>query len=422
VLVYGSVDSAVISSLDSSGVAYGQIETGDKYSDNVALLEKYYESYDSQGQITFTDGTFLEPSITEGTFPVMFVSHTIPPGSEDYLASLVDEGKVSVGVLVKGDYTSSVYNLMKTINENYEEKMLSVFVKMGQSSSAGGQMQALDSYPLPSVVLQIELSDVQYNTAKEEVELILKNTGTIATYATSTIRVYSGDELVATVGDEEPVLLGKGETKGTSYPLTVDSAGDLSANVTVYYSSSKLAFENALTAYVDIGAVDFLDSSSLEIATALYSPSTDSVSIKFSNPGSEEVYFEAEVSYTTDSTSATMGAPGIKTLAPGQSTVVPISGLLISGEELDSLEMEATARYGGREEFLINTVSAPVQISAEEEEAAEEEGGDLTIPLLVVVLIVVVVAAYFLLGKKGATPVPAAPAPKSVPPPKRKRK
>ncbi|MBN2122415.1 hypothetical protein JW721_05185 [Candidatus Micrarchaeota archaeon] len=425
ILVYGSVDSSVLSALSSEGILFEQIETGDKYSDNIELLKRYFGSYGSEGQMLFADGTFLEPSITEGAFPVMLVSHTIPEESEEYIASLVEDGSLEVGVLIKSDYTSPVYNLMKNINAQYPEddKRFSVFVKMGQTSAIGGEMQALDFYPLPGVVLELALEDVQYNTAKEEVELILTNTGTVATYATSTIRVYSDGELVATVGDDEPVLLAKGETRGISYPLAIESPGALAANITVYYSSSKIAFENALTAYVDMGMVDFVDSSMLEITTATYSPAADTVSIKLTNPGQEDVYFMAEVSYTTDLSSSTLSAPEVKSLTPGQSTVVQFSGLLISEEELDSLQMSATARYGGREEFLVNEVSSDVEIVAAPE-PEEVEQADMALPLLAVAL-AIIVAAIFLFGKKRkkegpaaqkpAAPAPLAPAPKPRP-------
>jgi hypothetical protein len=404
VLIYGSVDSLVTDSLLSSGVQFEHIETGDKYSDNVALLKKYFESYPSPGQLTFTDGSFLEPSITEGNFPVMFISHTIPEESEEYLSSLVADRLVNVTVLVKMDYYQAFYDLYKRINSQYETKRLAGFAFMGQSSSAGGEMQTLDSYPLPSVLLQLELSEVQYNTAKREVELVLKNSGTIAAYATSTVTVYSDGVPVATVGDEEPVPIAKGETKGISYPVEIDAPGELSANVTVYYSSSKIAFEGALAQYVEMGTVDFTDSSSLEIAAATYSPASDTVSVKFSNPGSEDVYFSSEVSYSTDSLSSTLTSPGTSSLAPGQSTVIQFSGLLISEEELPSLQMAATARYGSREEFLLNSVSAQVEVSTAEEEASEESG--LTIPLMVLAVAILAIAAYFLFGRKPAAPSP----------------
>lgn len=426
ILVYGSVDSSVTAALTSEGILFEQIETGDKYSDNIELLKKYFGSYDSEGQMLFADGTFLEPSITEGAFPVMLVSHTIPDDSEEYITSLVDEGTLEVGVLIKSDYTSPVYNLMKNINAQYAEddKRFSVFVKMGQTSAVGGEMQALDFYPLPGVVLELVLDDVQYNTAKEEVELILTNTGTVATYATSTLRVYSDGELVATVGDDEPILIAKGETRGISYPLAIESPGALAANVTVYYSSSKIAFENALTAYVDMGTVDFIDSSMLEILNATYSPAADTVSIKLSNPGQEDVYFMTEVEYSTDLSSSTLSAPDVKSLTPGQSTVVQFSGLLISEEELESLQMSATAMYGGREEFLINEVSSPVEIVSEPEVLEEE--ADMSLPLLAVAL-AIILAAIFLFGKRKKkeeeAPAPAAPsplAPAAKPKPKRR--
>ena len=393
VLIYGTVDQQVLDSLSSRNINSEKIENGDKYLDNSALLERFFERYDSQKQIVFAEGAFFEPSITEGVFPVMLVSNTIPPTSYDTLFSLVSQGKVSTSVLVKGDYTSAVYNLMKTINAEFETKQFSVFVKMGQASSPG-EVQALSVYPIPAVVLDIRLNAVQYNTAKEAVELILENKGSVSTYTTSSINVYSDGTLIGTVGDNEAQLVAKDEVKGFSYPLKLENPGQLTANITTYFSSSKYAYEKALTAFVDMGTVSFTDGSMLEIATASYSPDEDAVSLKVANPSEKEVYFRTTVEYSSDISSSTVNDPQVRTLAPGQSTVVRMSGLLITPEELPTVSMEAVAEFGGREEFLVNEVSAPVEI-------LEPQGLDMMLILgAMLILLLIILAVYFLTRKK----------------------
>jgi hypothetical protein len=395
VLVYGTVDEEVFSSLSSSSIPYEQIEKGDKYLDNNALVEKFFEKYDAKKQVVFADGTFLEPSVTGGEFPIFLISNTIPTASYTLLYSLVESGKVSSSILVKPDYTSAVYDLMKRINENFETKQFSVFVKMGQaSSSQPGEVQPLASYPLPAVVLDIGLSGIQYNTAKGEVEIILENKGSIATYVTSSLNVYSDGELIGSVGDTDAQLMGREETKGFSYPLKIEDPGMLTGNLTTYFSSSKYNYEKALNAFVDMGTVSFTDDSSLEVLTATYSPDADAVSVKYSNNGEKEVYLRTSVLYSSDVSSSTVEDNEVRTLGPGQTTVVRVAGLLVGPEELPSIEMEVSTEYGGREGFLGNTLETPVEI-------LEPEGIDPMILLGLLLLAVVILIAYFLTRKKG---------------------
>ena len=392
-LVYGTVDREVTESLDSTGIAYDQIENGDKYLDNTELLQMYFSDYSAEKQILFADGGFFEPSITEAKFPVMLISNTIPTQSYTQLLGMVEKGDIHVAVLVKGDFTAAAYDLMKRINSNFEEKKLSVFVKMGQSGASGGEVQPLTVYPLPSVVLDIALKGIQYNTAKEEVELILENKGSIHTYITNSLNIYSNGELIGTVGDDSPQLLAIEETKGFSYPFTIENPGDLAANVTVYFSSSKYNYEKVLKQYVDMGTVDFLDSSTLEVLAATYSPDDDAVSLKYLNSGGEDVYFRTSIEYTSDVSSSTVEDTEVRMLEPGKSTVVRVGGLLITGEELQTLNMSAVTEYGGREEFLVNQMTTPVEV-------LEPEGLDPMLLLALLALLLIIIIVYFLTRKK----------------------
>lgn len=395
VLVYGTVDPEVLEALSSSGVPYEQIEKGDKYLDNNALVEKFFSKYDAKKQIVFADGTFFEPSVTSGEFPIFLISNTIPTATYNLIYSLVESGKVSSSILVKPDYTSAVYDLMKRVNENFETKKFSVFVKMGQAaSSQPGEVQPLASYPLPAVVLNIGLSGLQYNTAKGEVEIVLENKGSIATYVTSSLNVYSNGELIGSVGDSEAQLMSRDETRGFSYPLTIENPGNLTGNLTTYFSSSKFNYEKALNAFVNMGTVSFVDDSSLEVLAATYSPDADAVSVKYSNNGEKSVYLRTTVLYTSDVSSSTVDDNEVRMLEPGQTTVVRVAGLLVSPEELPTIEMEVSTEYGGREGFLENSMETPVEI-------LEPEGIDPMLLLGLLLLVVIIVIAYFLTRKKG---------------------
>ncbi len=408
ILVFGTIDQEVKDSLNSKNIKFDQIDNGDKYLDNVEILNKYYSKFDSQSQILMADGAFYDPAITLGQQPTMIVSNTIPQETKNFISGMVRSGKIKVAVLIKPDYTGMAYDLMKTVNSEYAEKKFSVFVKMGQASANQETPSALDVYALPAVVLNVGFIGVQYNTATEQLELILENKGSINTFTTSSIKVYSDGGVIATVGDTGAQILQKGQKQGFSYPLKISNPGELSANVTTYYSSSRLAYEKGFNVFVSLGKVDFTDGSQLEISKATYDHGADKVSIKVTNTGGKDAYFRASVNYTSEAGSSSMDNPEVKVLSPGQSTVTQISGLLIEGSELSSLEMNAIAVYGGRESFLVNQAVAPVEIVS---------GPDmLLIALGVLLLLIILLLIYwFFIRRRGQKPVPTAAAPPSAP-------
>jgi hypothetical protein len=404
IIVFGSVDQEVKDSLNSKNIKFDQIDNGDKYLDNVEILNRYYSKFDSQSQILMADGAFYDPAITLGQQPTMLVSNTLPQETKDFLSGMVRGGKIKVAVLIKPDYTGMAYDLMKTINSEYAEKKFSVFVKIGQASASQETPGALDVYALPAVVLNVGFIGVEYNTATKQLELILENKGSVNTFTTSSVKVYSNGEVIATVGDTEAQILQKGQKQGFSYPLTLSDPGELSANITTYYSSSRLAYEKGFNVFVNLGKVDFTDGSQLEITKATYDQGADKVSIKATNTGGQDVYFRASVNYTSAAGSSSMDNPEVKMLSPGQSTVTQISGLLIESSELSSLEMNAIAIYGGRESFLANQAVAPVEIVS---------GPDmLLIALAVIILLILLLLVYwFFIRKKGQKPTPTAAVP-----------
>lgn len=407
VVVFGSVDQEVKDALVSRNIKFDQIDNGDKYLDNVEILNRYYSRFESQNQVLMADGAFYDPAITLGQQPTMLVSNTIPQETRDFLSGMVRSGKIKVAVLIKPDYTGMAYDLMKTINSEYTEKKFSVFVKMGQATANQDTPSALDVYALPPITLNVAFAGVQYNTATGQLELILENKGSINTFTTSSIKVFSDGEIIATVGDTEPQILQKSQTQGFSYPLTISNPGALSANVTVYYSSSKLAYEKGFNVLVDMGKVDFTDASQLEISKATYDHGADKVSIKATNTGTQDVYFRASVNYSSEAGSASVDNPEVKKLSPGQSTVTQVSGLLIEGSELSTLEMSAIATYGGRESFLVNQATAPVEIVS---------GPDmLLVALAIIVLLIILFLLYWFLLRKKDKPTPVVAAPPSEP-------
>jgi len=402
-LVYGSVDPEVTEALNGRNIQFTQIDTGDKYLDNLEIVKDYFEKYDAQKQVVFASGTFFDPSITDGIFPVLLTSNTIPSDTYDFLYSKVEGNELKVGVLVRGDHTSAIYDVMKKINAGFDEKKFSVFVKMGQTTGSGGEVERLPVYSLPPINVDLGFEGLQYNTAKGEVELILENTGSIPTYVLSSITIYSNGEVLGVVGDQEAQLLAKGETKGFAYPFVVEDPGQLMGNITTYYSSSPTAFEKALNAYVNLGVVDVTDASTIEVLNASYSPDADAVSVRYKNNGAEEVYFRTTIHYASDISSSTIEDEEVRMLAPGQSTVVRMGGLLIGADELPTLEMEATTEYGGREEFLNSELSTPVVIL----ESTAGEQTDWTLYLLILIgVILVVIVLYFLLKKRGGKEEP----------------
>jgi len=397
-LLFGNLDDEVKEAVNSAGVNYETIHVGDKYEDNIALLEKYY-ALGANRQVLFTDGNILEVSIIDGSFPVVLVSYTIPDSTFNFVRNKVNSGEVSVGVLIGSDYTNPVYDLKRRTEES-TEKDFSVLVKFAKLVPAGngGQKTPLDIYELPASELKMQIKDITFNKNTEQLEVVLENTGEVLAYSKFTGNIYLDGGYLQSYGEDEYFEVGEGEEIGMRYDIADVEEGTLTTNITVHYSSTKSAIEKGLLGEFTIARVDYEDNSQLEVSTAEFDTETNTLSLKVANTGEVPAYFKVEATYILPEELPTkVEGEKVYTVDPGSAYTAQLAPVVSGVEGYTGMNMTAKIHYGSREAFMEKTSEKNVNIL---EEKAELEM-DMTIIFAVILLIIIViVAAYFLFMRK----------------------
>jgi hypothetical protein len=390
VLIYGYVDQAVINSLNSQGLPYTQINNGDKFADNMQLDDMYFAMNPSKKQIILSDGNAFDSTMAAGDDPVLLISPVVPDSVYQYLENKVSTGQISAAMLVDQSYAQTAYNLKTSINKDLGSDKLSVFVKFGQSTGSGGLGQ-VELFPLPGPTLGLDIDAVQYDTRGQELEVTYNNTGNALEYVKSSIMVYADGAYTATVGDQQPIPIEAGQVFGVSYPVTITS-GAVTANITTYFGSSKLSFENGIQTMRDAGDVQFNDTSLLGITGFDKDQATDDLFVTYTNTGNVTEYFTASATIVSNGTSTIINDDNTYTLPPAQGKMVKFPGIATDG-----VNITASAEYGARQAFLDKTVQkeyVPGQA------AAGATGID---PVLLggAFIILVIIVALYLFFRKG---------------------
>jgi len=392
--LFGNIDPEVQDAVKSLGISYDELNEGDKYENNIALLEKYY-GLGGGAQVYFSDGNIIEESIIDASYPTVLISYTIPDETYKFLKNKRNNDEITIGVLIGNQYTSTMYNFKKNIEED-TGKEFSVIVKFAKVTPGpdGGEMGELDEYLLPTSDLKIELKQMIFNKNTNELEIIFENTGETLAYVKFTGNLSLNGEYLQSLGEEEFFEVDKGEEVGLRYKISDIQEGTLNTYLNVFYSSSKLAVEKGFIAEWEIARIDYEDLSDIEISTAEFDPSANILTMKIANNGDVPAYFKVEAVYSMPGELPTaIVDEKVYTVEPGTAYTAQMRGVVVGVEEYTGMNMTTKVTYGEREAFMEKETEKEVSILG----AAE----DMTmLYLLALIIIIVIIAAYLLLSKK----------------------
>ena len=345
ILLYGYVDAEVKDALSSNGLSYREINTGDKFDDNMQMLDLYLAQNPAKKQAILSDGNAFEDTITGGDDPVLLISPVVPAGVYNYVRDRASEGKISVGLVVDREYAQTAYDLKESVNEELGREALHVLVKFGQSvPAAGSGLFDVDLFPVMGPILGLEIRGAEYNTLARELEVTYANTGNAQEYVKSRIIVYVDGYPVGTVGDEEPLSIPRGQTIGKGYPIGIEN-GAILANITAMFGSSRKSTENGVVAILNAGRVEFTDRSLLEISS--FTEDGGDLFVTYSNAGNTSVYFRADANTNISGRMTRIEDDRVYPLAQGEAKIVKFPGVLEG-----SSGIVAGAGYGSREAFI----------------------------------------------------------------------
>ena len=390
ILFYGAFDESVPAALSPLAASTESIDNGDRYEDNMQLLDKYFYVQPDVHDVLLSDGAALEESINQGDFPVILISQVIPDSLYSFIKEKVGSGQIKVGTLIGSANIDAVYDMTKRMNVEFGEKKFSVYVKFGQATAASREPSPLSMFPLPFPYAQISLDEANYNPASGAFELVYSNSGNAQAYVKSTIAVLLNGQQVGTVGDDQSYVIRRGEKKGMSYSFANPGEGQLSINDTTYYGISRNSFDKGFIKYMDVGRISFVDQSSMLLSDASYSPWEDKLTVKVRNNGDKDTFYRLTVAYVNDEGLTVYEEEKLRNLSSGRNDIITLAGVVqLPSDKADGTTMNVTAAYGAREAFIEKQASADVKI----------EGFPLWI-LLILLLIILLIIAYWYYRKK----------------------
>jgi len=346
ILIYGFVDKEAKDAMNSTGLTSREINNGDKFDDNMQLADLYFAQNPSKKQIILSDGNAFDSTTAAGDNPVVLISPVIPTSVYQYIKDKVSKGQVTVAMLVDQEYAQTAYNLKTSINTELGSKALSVLVKIGEGAPGSGDLPQVALFPLPGPALGLNIDKVEYNTLTQELDVTYANTGNALEYVKPSMVVLVDGQQAGTVGDEQPFTVDKGQKTGRSYPIKIEN-GEVSANITAYFGSSKKSFENGIQVLMNAGKVQFIDTSVLEIKEFTTDATTDDLFVTYANIGNVSAYFRAGAAIEMNGSATTIKDDNTYQLAPGAGRIVKFPGIAKTGSRIN-----ASADYGAREAFL----------------------------------------------------------------------
>jgi len=387
ILLYGYIDERVKDLLDKNALRYREINNGDKYDDNLALVTLYFQANPSKKQVILSDGNAFEDTIAAGDDPVILISPLVPSATYNYMKEKAASDQIRVAMVVDQEYAQTAYNLKESINKELGEEQLHVLVQLGQSV-AGMGMMPVDFFSVPAPRIGLEIDKVEYNTNTKRIEVTYENTGDALEYVKSQLRVFVDGSYYATVGDEEPFAINRGEKFGMGYPIEIES-GEITVNITSLYGTSRKYTESGIQGVFPAGRVTFTDLSSLSITDFVEDKETSDLLVTFTNNGTIPLYFRPDATVDVNGTVTKIKDENTYPLAVGEGRMIKFPGIAKAGSII-----VVGANYGAREAFLEKRI--------ESEYVPKGPAFDLTIIYIIIILLLIALVGYLLWEKRKA--------------------
>jgi len=396
-IIYGQVDRSLRSSLEVYDPLI--INTGDRFDNNIILVEKYQEVYrsihgQSRRQVILTNGEFIESSIMSGADPVLFIGFANVP---DQVRSYISRSELEVGTLIGNELIGAATFIRRQTG-------LSVFVKFGQGArvpeGAIAQVEDLDRFPIPRYDLNLGIVVAVVNTATNNLEVTYRNFAPVSTYFLPiSMRVTDGQSSsIVDIIDVIPTFIDGNDFKTVIYPLLdgdgerIDLFGDnKSLELSVIYGESPKALEQTLETVVPLSEISVIDGAELDIVDVSFSARNSRFLIKVRNIGDVDVYATAEiVELIVDGESLIFGTDQIISLRPGKSGTISVDTTMEEEDIPFNEKIRVKVLYGERENSLIKVKEGLFDFKYE----------SVDLMLIILIILIILLLLLFFITKK----------------------
>jgi hypothetical protein len=379
--IYGQVSDAVMQKL--SGFSPEVINTGNRYKDNIEILNRYFQANQGAKQAVLTSGEFLENEIV-GSEPVILV------GRERVLPTTVDfvkNSNLKTAVLIGNELTGSAKMLK-------EQTGIPVFVKVGQGvpmgTAAYEPIKALDMFFLPMLVIQVDFGYAQYNTVDKTLELVYRNRGSRA-FLSGTIGVLLDGQTIKSIGDKEVQQLERDETRGFRYEIDLSEYAaqnrNLTADILTIYGESPEIMDRAIAAKVPIRFSTANDQCDLKLDRITFDERTQRISVTLDNPSEVDCYASINlVDMIINDEKQLVNYLGQALIPAGSSGTFKIKQRMTPVDIADNPTVHARILYGSQDGLLFKIIDETVPFTM-----AGEYTTIIIVGVIAVLLILVIV-------------------------------
>ena len=407
-LIYGRVDRQVNDSLSRYDPEI--IDYGDRFDNNIAIAKKY-QDISEVSQIVFTNGEFIENEIMSGREPVLFIgTNVIPEQTVNYL----NGSGIETGVVIGNALTGAASMITARTD-------MHVFIKFGQgrAGGAGGGfslVETLDEFPLPKYELVMSVVSVDYNQGTGGLEVVYQNDANIDIFSKSSVSVFvdgnasgvdardgeffTGVTQVATVGDEEAIVITEGTTSGVSYDCPELAAqesletANITADLYAIFGESERSLNRLLQQTLGVGIITFVDQSSIDATEVLYTKKTERLSVTITNTGDVPCYVCPDVLLRIGGREQSYRVVDTPMYLPAGGRESPSCRIDMTDADIaDNQIVPVHVSYGEREKMLGNGLDKdlPLEIAS---------GLDIKIVAGVAIAIIILAAAILLLRRR----------------------
>ncbi len=377
-LVYGYVPE----SIDNAEV----IDNGDKYLDNIEIVKRTLALTGTK-QVLLSDGNFLEYTIMNSEYPVLFISTIVPKSIKDFLKEEVKKGNIKVGLVIGEEYINTAYNLKTEINNELGDKKLSVFVKLGESyPGVSSSVFPSPLFVLPSPYASITVKEVNYNKATGKLEIILTNKGNTKGYFTYSVEIAGNNVSLYKFTGEGIEELKPGEEFLIEKDLNIskDFEGELFASIRIIYGTSKNILDQGANIKEKIATISFEDKSVIEIEEAVYSKPGRLLTIKINSKG-DKAFYRVTISYKEGEDFVDIVDDKVRSIEANKKEVLRYDNL-----DINSDSIKVKIEYGAKEYKMKKVVEKEVKI----------EDNNYYILVGGIILVLVVVVVFYRIIKK----------------------
>lgn len=384
ILIYGYVDTEVTQALEKFNPEI--INTGDRFEDNIELVEKY-DKIENIQQVVLTNGEFIEKEIMQGMNPILFTGRENVP---DKIAEYIKSSDINVGVLIGNDLIGAATNIRKSTGISVMVK----FARGAREKTAGiSAVEGLDLFYLPVPTLSLEIYSIKYNKANSQLEVTYKSNSNMPAYFKGTITLTSESGTIR-VGDLDSVFISPGDLKTVVYD-GVDIAGEeLEAEYYTIYGESSDSMDRILEGSIEVGIVSVLDGCQIDVKYVKYNKQEKAFMIKVQNIADVECWVDIELQdILINNIEQTIGTEGSENILPRKSKRIFIPQRMIEYDLAENTFVDLVSYYGERRDSLVNLYKGRFELDSQRFTL-------LTYLIFILVIVIILLLLFFLILRR----------------------